>query len=57
MENKEKIKYVKLIDVEEILSLIEMRDRYYSWSETYEKYDDQVKETIIELKCNAITID
>lgn len=50
-------KYVKLIDVEEILSLIEMRDVYYSWSETYEKYDEKVKEAIMQLKDKAVTID
>lgn len=54
MENN---KYVKLTDVEEVLSLIETRDSFFSWSETHEKYDEQVKEAIIKLKYNAIIID
>lgn len=52
MENK----YVKLSEVEELLSLINTRDSYFEWSESFEKYDGLVKEAIIKLRNNAIAI-
>lgn len=52
MENK----YVKLSEVEELLSLINTRDSYFEWSESFEKYDGLVKEAINNLRNNAIAI-
>lgn len=53
MENK----YVKLSEVEELLSLINTRDSYFEWSESFERYDGLVKEAINKLRNNTITID
>lgn len=52
MENK----YVKLSEVEELLSLINTRDSYFEWSESFERYDGLVKEAINKLRSNTITI-
>ena len=53
----EDYKYVKLTDVQEVLDLIETRDQFYSWSESFEKYDKKVKEAIIVLESKAIVIE
>ena len=50
-------KYVKLTDVQEVLDLIETRYQFYSWSESFEKYDKKVKEAIIVLENKAIVIE
>lgn len=52
MENK----YVKLSEVEELLSLINTRDSYFEWSESFERYNGLVKEAINKLRSNTITI-
>lgn len=46
-------KYVKLKHVEELLKLIKARDRFYDWSDEYEKYSNKVDNTIEWLKRNA----
>ncbi|MCI3197763.1 hypothetical protein GXP75_19245 [Bacillus sp. HU-1818] len=49
-------KYVKLIHVRELLNLIKTRDSFYDWSDSYEKYDKKVKNTVEWLERNAKTM-
>lgn len=51
-----KDKYVKLIQVEELLKLIDKRDKYYDWSDEYEKYDRKIAKTVEWLREQAIDI-
>ncbi|WP_024622463.1 hypothetical protein [Metaclostridioides mangenotii] len=48
-----KEKYVKLKDVQEILSLIEARDSFEWWSQPYISYDKEIKDAIVCLESNA----
>jgi len=50
------IKYVKLEHVEELLKLIETRDRYMDWTNEYERLNKKVDNTIDWLKRNAKTV-
>lgn len=49
-------KYVKLIDVKNVLDLIQKRDSFHDWSLSYEEYDKKVKIAIAILEQNAINI-
>lgn len=49
----DKDKYVKWEHVEELLALIKIRDRYYEWSDNYEKHNEMVKATTARLKATA----
>lgn len=53
MEEK---KYVELQHVKELLSLYKKRDSFYDWSESYDKYNEKIKNTIEWLERNAKTI-
>ena len=53
----DKDKYVKWKHVQELLGLIKARDSVYDWTETYEKYDKKVKNTIEWLERNAKEMD
>lgn len=46
-------KYVQLIHVQELLKLIRKRDSFMDWTESYEKYDKKVKNTIEWIERNA----
>ena len=46
-------KYVRLTDVQEILSLIEARDCFEWWSQPYKSYDKEIKDAIACLENNA----
>lgn len=48
-----KEKYVKLKHVQELLALIKTRDSFMDWTDSYEKYDKKVKNTIQWLERNA----
>lgn len=49
-------KYVKLEDVKKLLELIKLRDSFYDWSTSYEKYDEEVKIAIKTLEDNAVNM-
>ncbi|MCS0827442.1 hypothetical protein NX029_26360 [Cytobacillus firmus] len=46
-------KYIKLSHVEELIKLYNTRDGFYDWSDSYERYNNKVKNTIDWLKRNA----
>lgn len=46
-------KWVKLKDVEELVSLIKKREGFYDWSDEYEKIDKEVEEKIKQLYSSA----
>lgn len=48
-----KEKYVKLKDVQELLSLIEARDSFEWWSQPYKSYEKEIKDAITCLESNA----
>lgn len=50
-------KYVQWKRVEELLKLIKKRDSFHDWSDSYEKYNDKVKNTIEWLERNAREIE
>lgn len=49
-------KYVKLKHVRELLNLIKTGDSFYDWSDSYEKYDNKVKNTVEWIERNAKTM-
>ena len=49
-------KYVKLQDVQELLNLIETRESFFDWSDSFEEYDRKVKAKIEWIEKNAIHI-
>lgn len=49
-------KYVKLEDVQKLLSLIKMRDNFNDWTTSYKNYDAMVEELIKLLEKNAVNI-
>lgn len=50
MENE---RYVKWNHVKELIKLIKVRDSYMDWTDSYEKNDKKVKNTIEWLERNA----
>jgi len=46
-------KYVKLVHVKELLTLIKERDSFEWWTDSYKKYDRKVENTVEWLERNA----
>jgi hypothetical protein len=53
----EEDKYVQWKYVKELLDMISTRDSFHDWSDSYEKMDKKIKNTIEWLERNAITFD
>lgn len=47
-------KYVKLSEVEKVIDLMLTRDKFHQWSNEYEKLDEELNQSIDELRCNYI---
>lgn len=50
------MKYVKLNDVEELLTVIEARDKFDDWTKSFEMFNNEANVLIKLLKRNAIDI-
>jgi hypothetical protein len=48
-----KDKYVKWKHVKELIEMIKYRDTFMDWTDSYEKHDNKVKNTIEWLERNA----